>query len=102
MFYWEIVQLKKTLKAYYCCHYHFSAFCHDGQLRLVGGTDAREGRVEICFNETWGAICDDAWDDLDANVACSSLGYTRFSMLSFISIIHYKNEIIGKLTSFPV
>ena len=58
------------------------AFCHDGQIRLAGGADAREGRVEICFNETWGTICDDAWDDLDANVACSSFGYSRFSTLA--------------------
>ena len=53
--------------------------------------------MEICFNETWGAICDDGWDDLDANVVCSSLGYSRFSKLSFISIIHIKTQIIGNL-----
>ena len=69
-----------------------SVLCHDGQLRLTGGTTAREGRVEICFSETWGAICDDGWDDLDANVACTSLGYSRFSKLSFISIMHYKKS----------
>ena len=60
------------------------AFCQNGQLRLAGGTSVNEGRVEICFNETWGTICDDVWDDLDATVVCSSLGYSRFSMLLIV------------------
>jgi len=55
--------------------------CRDGQLRLVGGSEPTEGRVEICYNETWGTICDDGWGDEEANVVCSSLGYSRFSTL---------------------
>ena len=55
----------------------FAAPCTNGQLRLVGGNFGNEGRVEICLNNEWGTICDDNWDDNDANVVCGVLGFAN-------------------------
>ena len=33
--------------------------------------------MEICINNTYGTVCDDQWDVLDARVVCNQLlGYT--------------------------
>nr|XP_054748965.1 deleted in malignant brain tumors 1 protein-like [Lytechinus pictus] len=45
------------------------------QIRLVDGSDSRGGRLEIYFEGTWGTVCDDNWDDVDAEVACQELGF---------------------------
>ena len=45
-------------------------------IRLRGGTNQYEGRVEICNNNTWGTVCDDLWGATDANVACRQLGFS--------------------------
>ena len=50
--------------------------CDDGELRLAGGRYESEGRLEICFNDHWGTICDDLWDHVDAGVACRQLGFS--------------------------
>ena len=49
--------------------------CGDGEIRLVGGIAATEGRVEICINRAWGSICQSSWSTSDSNVVCSQLGY---------------------------
>ena len=37
-------------------------------VRLVGGSNRNEGRVEIQFAGVWGTVCDDAWGINDGNV----------------------------------
>ena len=34
------------------------------------------GRVEICYNNSYFAVCDDLWDVFDAGIVCRQLGFT--------------------------
>ncbi|XP_071138604.1 uncharacterized protein [Mytilus edulis] len=47
-----------------------------GDLRLVGGTSPRDGRLELYYNYQWRTICGDQFDVIDARVACRQLRYS--------------------------
>ncbi|XP_062576045.1 deleted in malignant brain tumors 1 protein-like isoform X2 [Saccostrea cucullata] len=44
-------------------------------VRIVNGSSAEEGRVEVLINGQWGSVCDNGWSKSDADVTCKSLGY---------------------------
>lgn len=48
--------------------------CTEGSIRLVGGANSSEGRVEICRNNDFGTVCAQMWDAVDASVVCRQLG----------------------------
>ncbi len=52
----------------------------------------RKGRVEICYNNTYGSVCDDFFNENAATVVCNGIGefYTgkNYLLLDNICIVH--------------
>lgn len=47
--------------------------CTESSIRVAGGSNSLEGRVEVCHDGVWGTVCDSKWDSSEAVVACRQL-----------------------------
>ena len=56
--------------------FYLSAQCDHGSIRLTGGPNKFEGRVELCLDGNWGQVCAVGWIGLDAKVVCRQLGHS--------------------------
>ena len=56
--------------------HHLMSISSRPAVRLVGGSNEYEGRVEVSYNREYGTVCDDGWGDSEAQVVCRMLGYT--------------------------
>ena len=50
--------------------------CVSGAIRLGGSLGSNRGRIEVCNNNMWGTVCDDAASVIEAVVACRQLGFS--------------------------
>ena len=66
--------------------FFYAVLCQDGDVRLVGSKVPYEGRVEMCFHETWSAVCDKEWTNFDAQVICKQLRQTSAGNVECISV----------------
>ena len=94
--YWDFTTETVTYICTVTCKCHHNAIlltyleipgnCTSGELRVRGGTNPREGRVEICINRAWGTICDTLWDYREAQVVCRQLGFPSIGELFYKKI----------------
>ncbi len=51
--------------------------CTSGEIRLMNGSRAEVGRVELCHEGFWRTICDQNWSQEEAVVVCTQVGLTK-------------------------
>ena len=64
------------------CSSYLRLHCSNSQWQVrlnssADGIEDKEGSIEVFFNKTWTALCDDKWDFNGAEVVCRQMGYQK-------------------------
>lgn len=54
--------------------FRYILFLDSVKFRLVGGSDANSGRIELNLNGLWGTVCDDEFNTAGAKTVCRQMG----------------------------
>ena len=65
-----------------CCEMSYA-------VSLVGGPTSREGRLQVYYNDVWGTVCDDGFNDAAARVVCHSLGFGYAYVYIYINLAYF-------------
>ena len=62
----------------------YAAHCNNGDMRLLGGEEEWEGRLEVCHNGRWGTVGvseNEQWSHFNNETICGYFGYEATSKL---------------------
>ena len=83
---------------FYLCIYYYKvpdveySACTNNDVRLTGGENEYQGRVEVCINRVWGSVCDSGWADTGAYAVCRQLQYSGIHVCDLAdSVYNIKN-----------
>ena len=65
-------------------------------MRLVGGESPNEGRLEVCYFNHWGTVCDDNFGTEEAQLVCRELGFPQEGRLEIVPVTSNYNEVTHK------